>query len=144
MEKYALSYTLEPTTVVKFIMSGDDLEPNSITDNLGVLPFKAVAKGNTLPSGRLQRTGMWILTPTCSKYESFEVQISQLLDLLESLPSIFTTYVNHFDSGIKVGYSSGAHNFGFFINRDTVRRICRLGLSVDFDIYPVHDDNEEG
>ncbi|HEX5505249.1 MAG TPA: DUF4279 domain-containing protein [Thermomicrobiales bacterium] len=148
MESYRLDYQERPTTVVKFWLKGDDLQPRAITRTLGVQPADSWAKGETIVrQGKIfpaqRKFGAWCLAPITSKYEPFEAQLSQLLERLESLPPALADWVRRFDGFISVGYSSGEGSFGFCIDHSSMQRLCRLGLEIDFDIYPVRAANSD-
>lgn len=145
MVPYRLAYGQRPTTVIEFWLEGDDLRPDEITAASGVLPFMAWAKGDSLPSGRARRSGAWALDPACSRDEDFSTQLQRLLDRLEALPPILHEFVRRFDAGIGVGYSAGAtnRNFGFHIDRRTIERLATLRLSLDLDLYPICEGEED-
>lgn len=151
MRPYALSYEAEPTTVVTFMLTGDDLSPKDITDALNIAPSEVWTKGQPIrmPSGRSfgqYHTNGWIVNPPCSPSVPFEEQLDRLLQLLEELPAVLHEFVKRFDGSIFVGYSSGLRRFGFDLDHQTNVRLCGLGLSIGFDIYSIQDthvkDNE--
>src|SRR6266508_64070 len=143
MVSYTLDYEQQPTTVITFRLTGDSLRPEIITETLGVIPFKAWAKGDVKKrAGNYYTFGCWSLIPTCSKYDPFETQLNQLLDQLEALPPALHEFVKMFHAEISVGYSSGESNFGFTVDRRAIERLYRLGVVLDFDIYTVHQDDD--
>ena len=137
MPAYSLAYGTEPTTVLHFVLAGDDLNPHTLTQALGVQPDQAWAKGDLRPSGRPRSAGRWGLTPHCARSEPFEVQLSHLLTRLEALPVMLSTFIQQYGGTIIVGYSSAEANFGFSLERATIARLARLGVSLDFDLYPI-------
>jgi hypothetical protein len=149
-EVYSLDYTVRPTAVVRFSLSGEDLDPDKITVALGVEPHEGWKKGEKVAtlkeSGFKPRSsrmfGRWSLVPNCSKYDNFETQINNLLDMLMILPPVINDLIEQYAGEIKIGYSSGESNFGFHLDRDLLRRLSRLGVSLDFDIYSIHEHDD--
>lgn len=140
MEPYKLDYKERPTTVLEFRLTGDALKPAEITAILGIEPSEIKVKGQHFVHGRLRglpRTNSWHLKTPASKYQAFEEQLDILLTKLEGLPSILSKLIVQFDGIIRVGYSSGETNFGFFLEPMVIQRLAKLGLSLDFDLYAV-------
>lgn len=146
MERYSLDYRSRPTTTVKFGLHGDGLEPQSVTDALGVPPSEAWAKGDQIQGSnparpQTRRTGAWILESRSSKYDAFDQQLSHLLDQLEAMPLFLRRLIDEFEGGVAVAYSSGEQHIGFVIGRSEMQRLCRLGLATSFSIYPISADD---
>ncbi len=144
---YTLDYQVQPSTLVKFWLTGDDLQPDVLSATLGVVPFAAwtkgeaiVRRGHTLPAVRIR--GAWCLEPGTTPDQPFEVQLRQLLDRLEALPSILQEFVQVYAGVISVGMSSGEGHFGLFIDHTAMERLCRLGVAIGFDLYTVSDGGD--
>lgn len=143
MSSYRLAYGARPSTLVKFWLNGDDLRPEVITQALGIVPYRCWAKGDpivrngeTLPHP--YPTGRWGLIPAAaSPDEDFEVQLGSLLDQLEALPPILPELIATFDGVIVVAYSSDETNLGFHVPSVLMKRLCRLGVALTFDLYVV-------
>jgi hypothetical protein len=145
MCSYRLDYGQKPSTVVRFRLSGDDLQPDVITQALGISPSDAWAKHDPWPSPpgfrfRTRPSGSWSLTPASSTVVRFEEQMSELLDKLERLPAVLGEFVTMYNGGISVGYSSAEENYGFLIDRSTIHRLSKLNLWISFDLYSVNRD----
>jgi hypothetical protein len=132
-----------------FLLSGNDLQPEQITKALGISPSEAWMKGDkprSDPSDTLRLVpkpfGRWSLIPACSIYDDFDTQIRKLLGILESLPPIISQLIEKYNGEISVGYASGEENFGFHLSRDLLQRLSRLGVSLDFDIYSIHEHDD--
>lgn len=67
--------------------------------------------------------------------------MERLLTLLESLPPALREFTQRFDGGIIIGYASGESNFGFSLDNAMIERLHKLGLGLDFDIYPYQEDD---
>jgi hypothetical protein len=136
-----------PTTVISFMLSDDNLDPDIITANLGVKPDKSWRRGdkpylNGFTQNEMPRHtfGRWLLNPHCSPYEDFEEQLDKLIKRLEVLPPILKEYIEAFDGGFVVGYSSGEVSIGFNLSPQIIQRMAALGLSIVFDIYPIEPE----
>ncbi len=149
MESYKLDYESRPNLVVRFSLTGDNLQPEIITRTLGVLPEKAWAKGdawarpdNSSFNPRSTRpTGRWSLIPSCSKYDDLETQLGSLLSILEALPSQLYEYVKTYNGEISIACSTGENNFGFHFGPNILERLQKIGVAVDLDIYPIHESD---
>lgn len=150
MESYELEYTITPTVTVKFSLSGEDLTPDKITKIMGITPSKAWSKGDSIPQEKGSRFiprpdypfGRWILYAPCSKYDSFDVQINALLEVLERLPSYATDLIKDYNGEISIAYSSGEDSIGFHLDTYLIQRIYALGAELDITVYPIRDEEE--
>jgi len=140
---YRLTYERRPSTVISLVISDENLEPDIITQALGVEPDESWSKGDPiLPDAppermRTHEFGRWALDVPCSPYDNFEEQLDKLITRLEALSPILKEYIVAFDGGIRVGYSSGEVSIGFYLSSQIIQRMAALGLSIDFDIYPI-------
>lgn len=146
MGNYTLDYKKQPSIVITFRLTGDDLRPEIITQALGVTPSRSWSKGDirskTNKGELLYTFGCWSTEPAADKQDRFEEQLNRLLEQLESLPPVLHDFIRTFHAEISVGYSSGEYNFGFNLDRQTIQRLCKLGVALDFDIYAIRDKNE--
>ena len=148
-EAYALAYEKRPTMVVRFSLSGDELSPAIITEQLGIPPSESWRKGDAVPIShrttfeprKTRMFGRWALSPNCSPYDDFEAQLESLLSMLAPVAPILRTLAVQYNGEIKVAYSSGESNFGFHLSAELINRLQTLAVAVDFDIYPVVDDS---
>jgi hypothetical protein len=144
---YRLTHERRPSTVISLIISDENLEPDVITQALGVEPNEAWSKGDPIfPNAppehrRTHEFGRWELDAPCSPYDTFEEQLEKLITRLEALPPILKEYIATFDAGLLVGYSSGEVSIGFYLSPQIIQRMAALGLSIDFDIYPIEPED---
>ena len=69
-----------------------------------------------------------------------DAHLETLLETLEDHTDSIHQLSQRYDSGINcVGYFIDEHP-GFHLSADILRRLCALGVSVDFDLYCYHDD----
>lgn len=144
-EPYELDYTSEPAITVKFIMCGDDLQPDVITELLNLTPSKSWTKGEDIPkepgTGLTPKVtypfGQWMLYAPCSRRDDFVTQLEALLRLLEQSTQQLQQLTYKYDAGISVAYSSGEDNMGIHLDKMTLIRMVKLGLSFDVIVYPL-------
>jgi hypothetical protein len=150
-EIYALGYGKRPTAIVRFLLSGDDLDPKIITRALGVQPQESWSKGDKVtPDSRIRLTsrpdrafGRWALSPDNTPYDDPETQIERLLSLLEELPESLHLLTERYKGEIKVGISSGDASIGIHLPLSLIKRLVLIGVSVDFDIYPIANEDSD-
>lgn len=148
VEPYELDYTNEPNTTVKFIIFGEDLQPDEVTLTLGLSPSKSWVKGESIPKDSMSGVtpkvvypfGQWMLHAPCSKYEVFAVQLEKLLNMLEASREEVQKLTAKYQAGISVANSSGEDNLGFHVEHTTILRMAALGLSLDIIIYPICEE----
>jgi len=145
MQAYRLDYSGHPATLVKFVLRGDTLQPAAISDDLGVSPDRAWAKGERLHETSVRLTETWTLNSGGSRDQNFAAQLSLLLDRLESLPTARSKFIATYTGAIEVAHAADyAQLGGFHIDQATMRRLCRLGVAIDFDLYPVDPVSASG
>ncbi|KAM3092386.1 DUF4279 domain-containing protein [Phormidesmis sp. 146-12] len=125
---------------------GKDLDPDEITQLLGVVPTAAYRKGDIFRGkkyDRIQKTGLWRLSvEKCADVE-LEDQINALLDRLPSDLHIWQRLTDRFEADLFCGLWLERCNrcLGFF--PETLRRIGERKLVLQFDIYADGLDMEE-
>jgi len=148
-EDYALTYTSDPSCVVRFVLAGDNLRPTEVTQLLGKEPYRSWAKGDEIYASnessnfkprRRRLIGYWSIVPEGSKHDELDHQIQRLLALLEHLPSIIHELILKYNGEISIGYSSSETNIGILLEKNIISRIYSLGLSINIDIYPVREE----
>jgi hypothetical protein len=144
---YRLRQDSRPTTVIHFTLEGVDLQPDEITQALGIEPTSAWTRGDARSGShgkaRGQRTGgLWSLAAPCSPYDTLDIQLDTLLDQLETLPPALYDLVQQFAASITIGYRTPTDMVGIHIDPSTLERLHRLRVALDFDIYATH--TEEG
>jgi len=146
---YALTYTSDPSCVVRFVLAGDALRPTEVTQLLGKEPHRSWAKGDEIRAvdeasnfkpRRTKLTGYWSIVPDSSRHDELGHQIQRLLALLEDLPSILRELIAKYNGEISIGYSSSETSIGVFLEKETLSRIHSLGLSINIDVYPVLEE----
>jgi len=132
-------------TKVSLRFSGDDLNPQELTDRLGAVPTSAAVKGEALPSAsgreRFARTGKWLLrVEAAAPDEEFERQVTRLFHQLTSDHATWRDLSERFAGNLFVGLFLGSSNEGVVIEPETVNAIAARGLELGFDIYSPSDE----
>ena len=132
-------------------LSGDPLDPHSISELLGITADKIGIKG-VARTGKNNRTyapyktNIWIYRSKLHHEVGFEEQINSIFgalgDKVRLLPDLLRTpgvYAELF-----CGFGSGNGQGGDLITPATLRQIADAGLSFSLDLYPPSiSDNEE-
>lgn len=128
---------------VSYRLSGDDLDPDSITALIGVEPNTAYRKGElrAFPDGSFgapHRFGMWSVGTegVVAQIEDLEQHLVWLLDQLEGAGEQLRALV---DTGYRAdffcGYFMDEWNSGWEVPAGILDRIGRLGARLALDIY---------
>jgi hypothetical protein len=132
-------------TKVSLRFSGDDLDPQELTERLGAMPSSAAVKGETLTSAsgreRVAKTGKWLLrVEAAAPDEEFQEQVTRLFEQLTSDHDIWRDLSRRFAGNLFVGLFLGCSNEGVEIEPETVNAIAARGLELGFDIYAPSDE----
>jgi len=138
-------------TFASFRLLGDKLDPDAATLVLTLEPTHALAKGQSIPAGRIgkarvQPTGYWSLsTADVVASTSLERHLLYLLDALE--PSTAAIHALSDSDDIKADFFcywlSATGNGGPEVSPETLGRIASLGASLGIDFYGPYDDDAE-
>ena len=118
-----------------------DITHDDITRSMGVNPSKIYVKGERknpkLPG--LAKDNGWLLEPTCDRYSSFEIQLADLLQILESKIDIIRNYCLKYTCEISCGvfiyFENGESSPSIHLNSEYNRIVRELNLDFDVDIY---------
>ncbi|MBD2090253.1 DUF4279 domain-containing protein [Microcoleus sp. FACHB-1515] len=125
---------------------GDRLDPNSITEVLGVQPTKSCRKGDIFHGkvrDRIEKTGKWIYRSDEWKAIHLEDQINQLLDRLPENLDVWHELTANFQADLFCGWSVKRSNPGIFFLPETLKRIVDRGLGFGLDIYFSPEEDEQ-
>jgi hypothetical protein len=127
-------------TKVSLRFSGDDLNPQELTERLGAMPSSATVKGETLASStgrvRVGKTGTWLLrVEPAAPDEDFREQVTRLFAQLTSDEDIWHELSRRFAGNLFVGLFLGCSNEGFVIEAELLNAITARGLELGFDVY---------
>lgn len=126
---------------------GDDLEPEEISNALGVSPDKGVRKGETwfTPKGfpAVASTGMWHFRIDREAPGDLDKQIPSLFSLMNTDLDVWTDLSRRFEGHLFVGLMLKYGNEGIGIQPRVLAAIGARGLRIDFDIYSGRDDIDD-
>ncbi|SFU40861.1 protein of unknown function [Methylobacterium sp. 174MFSha1.1] len=120
---------------------GDALDPDEITQRLGVEPTGCARKGDTrrTASGRevIARSGTWLLRTDASG--DLNTQIATLLAELPNDPSLWTDLSRRYRCDIFCGLFMGDINEGTELQPKLLSALGGRGLRLSLDIYGCSD-----
>ena len=124
-----------------FRVAGEDLPLDEITTSLATQPTETWHKGDPSQYNASRPDSGWCLySPlTCSNLRIDE-HIEALLPFLEQHTSVVREFSERYKTYLVcVGYSHESSP-GFFLSKEVIARIEKLGLSHDFDLYCNHGE----
>jgi hypothetical protein len=131
-----------------FRLMGDRLDPDTVTETLGLTPAAAHRKGD--PNGRFApyKSGQWTLRSADAgetSKNSMEGHLMKLLDQLEPRAAILRrlSQAQGLEADFYCGYFMHQSNSGFRLAAATLERIAALDASLGFDIYGPPLDDED-
>ena len=131
------TFTMDvPRIRVSLRISGDSLDPDFITQQLGVTPTMSARKGDPPRRGTEPRdVGVWVYRPDVPP----DTELGDALDLLlESLPEDATLWEelsSTFAVDVFCGVFLEADNQATRIDAAVIARLAHLGLAVSFDFH---------
>lgn len=119
-------------------VAGDDLDPDEVTELLGVESTFAARKGEVVdaPGGaRPQRTGIWLLDLGDSPEWELADGISTLLNRMPDDPELWADLADRYEIDLFCGAFLRATNRGFDLPKELIRRMADRQLAFGVDIY---------
>ena len=118
---------------------GDDLDPDEVTARLGLPPSVGVRKGGIWRTRngteKVARTGSWRLEAEDRTPGDLDGQISELLGALNDNLSVWQELTARFEADIFCGLFMREGNEGISLHPDTMMKLGKRNLSLDFDLY---------
>ena len=117
---------------------GEDLDPDEVTELLGVEPTFAARKGEmveVLGGLRTQPTGLWVLDLGDSPEWELADGISTLLDRMPDDPELWEDLAGRYKLDLFCGAFLQAANRGFALPEELIRRMADRRLAFSVDIY---------
>jgi hypothetical protein len=134
-------------TAASLRFSGDDLDPDEISNRLGMEPHIAVRQGGThfTPKGSpiIARTGMWLLKAERRSPGDLDDQILNLLAQLTEDIAIWTDLADRYGGHIFAGLFLDEPNEGMSLSPKTLAALGSRGLALQLDIYHLSDDGAD-
>lgn len=121
-------------------ISGDDLDPDDITNQLGVRPTLAQKKGDEIVDTGQQRvadTGVWLLAGKQSAHGTLEQEITAILDLLTDDLRVWHSLTRRFkvDCFCGVFFEQESSGGGFSLSPSLMKALVERNISIGFDLY---------
>jgi Domain of unknown function (DUF4279) len=131
---------------VRLRFFGKDLDPDEITQLLGVEPTVSYRKGDILRGKQydiVQKIGSWRLAIEKSVDVELEDQINELLDRLPPDLNIWQDLTKRFEADLFCGLWMERWNRCLDFAPQTLLRIGERGLRLDLDIYAENINTQE-
>ena len=116
---------------------GDALDPDEITNLLGIAPTGCARKGDThhIASGRevVARSGSWLLNAGAPG--NLNTQIEALLTKLPNDPAIWRELSEHYECDVFCGLFMQDGNEGTELSPQVMAMLGLRGLRLDLDLY---------
>ncbi len=127
-------------SVATLRIMGDELVPEEMSRLLGAEPTSSHERGHqgvSGPSGRIvaRNSGMWHLRAKETKPENLDWQVSELLGLVTSDLSVWSSIAARFRVDLFCGWFMGSGNEGVAISPETMVALGQRGIQLSIDIY---------
>lgn len=122
--------------LVSFVLVGADLDPETITDLLGLQPTRARRRGEVIRShpSSVYPTGSWSLQSDLHDSEPIEAHVTRLLDHLEGKGSEIRSLIHSgLDGGFYCTYAMQTELNRILLSSATLARIANLNLDLTID-----------
>jgi len=128
-------------TTASLRLSGEDLEPEAVSTQLGCAPTASYRKGDPADSRgkRLRNFGSWRLESSLDGRHCLDDHIE---DLLARVTGNLSTWkeLGRFKPDVFVGYFLSGFNQGDGISARTLRMLAERGIRLELDIYSAPRD----
>jgi hypothetical protein len=118
-------------------LEGPNLDPEAMTDLMGVAPTRSHRRGDPIGAGRddIRPTGDWLLEINVSAPEEAEAALSQLFALLPKGDDVWTELNASYRVHLNLMMVVKAWNRGFQLSAPLLHEVTRRGLAVTFEVY---------
>ena len=118
-------------------LRGDTLDPEFLTQQLGVAPTFSARKGDELPGERrrARETGVWVYRPAVPPGAELGEVISMLLDPLPDDSTLWEELTGTYTADVRCGVFLEADHQGTAIDAEILQRLGRLGLPLALDFH---------
>jgi hypothetical protein len=128
---------------VTLAVYGEDLNPKEVTDLLGVKPTRSFKRGyRRNPVSRPSPHGAWFLEVRGKTPDGPDVQLRKLLMKLPTSENVWKELKARHKVQIRFGLHMTGWNKGLEISSTLVRRLGKIGVDLNFDIYAYGEDEE--
>lgn len=134
-------------TSVSLCFYGDDLDPDALTQALGVTPSRSGRKGEVVVSktgkSRIVKMGYWRLQSENNLSGDMDTQIAGILAQMTSDVSVWRDLSQRYKGEIFFGWFLTSGNDMADISAQTVQACAARGLAFCFDVYDFIDESAE-
>jgi len=120
---------------------GDTLDPDFLTQRLGVLPTASAQKGDERDDGRSGDTGEWLYRVDAPVGTELGECIEMLLAPLPDDTTLWEELTSTYTADVCCAMHLEARDQRTTVGAEVLQRLGRLGLSLGFEI---HADDGEG
>lgn len=134
--------SIQPITIVSFRISGSELDPNKVSQVLGLVPDNAHLKGEQPkdPRRSAYKQGLWGLRSKLSNEDPLSAHLESLLAILE--PSQEQILKLSEQNTVDFYCSLYSQN-GFQLSPHLLRQTANLGAGFGVDVYPPDEGSED-
>jgi len=134
-----MTHTEIPARVyATFILRGKELDPQEVTDRLGITPWRSFRRGDMRTEKRQWPHGFWALTSDGHIHSTdlsmhLEWLVKQLEPTIQNVQDIVRN--NEIDVEISCLWIFPENHNGLVLSSYLLRKIADLGVELSFDIY---------
>lgn len=126
-------------SVAALRISGDALDPNEITVQIGSRPTTSYRKGDVRKTPRggeiVRRFGMWLLEAEERKPGDVNAQIQEILSRVTPDLAVWKALSQKWDIDIFFGLFMNESNEGFPLSPSVMTSLGERNITIGFDIY---------
>ena len=127
-----------PRVRVSLRIQGDSLDPDFITQQLGLAPAFAAAKGDAVSHGGREmprETGIWVYRIDVPPDTELGEAIGSLLERLPEYSTLWEELTSTFQVDVFCGVFLQGHNQSTAVDAEVLGALHRRGLRLSFDLY---------
>ncbi|WP_143309451.1 DUF4279 domain-containing protein [Chitinophaga vietnamensis] len=116
-----------------------DCAVDEITTLIGINPSQAWQEGDLIPGRNTdmrRKFSSWILASNADAHASIEEHVEALVNIISPRLKVFKDLISIYRGELTiVVYAYNEYNVGGYVNKDKLRVLLDLGVSLDIDIY---------
>lgn len=118
-------------------LQGDDLDPQEVTDLLGVTPHKSHRKGEPISKWRDDQHahGAWSYEVRLKAPDGPDAALSQLLAMLPSDLELWASLTQRYQARVDLALVVKAWSRGFDLPAPVIQQLAARGLAVWCEVY---------
>ncbi|EOL44742.1 hypothetical protein RV11_GL002491 [Enterococcus phoeniculicola] len=123
---------------VKLTIEGEDLDPNIVTEKIGLTPNITHKRGEKLKNNRTRRHGSWGIIQEFEESYDISIQLNKLLGLITNKEDKLLYIKEMYSCTIIVSVIIEIENKevpGIVIEEGFSSLVSKIGADIDIDIY---------